>query len=279
MSRVFVVLVILLGKFTLFFFLLSLIEFSFEASTSAKQQKLSKVADPQAQSTAQVAAIEFEGDYSAHGGKKYSAGAELTSLAHNSAQQAKAAVQNQQTAGLQAAFGAQTGYARAALEAAAAAQVALVAKQVIVQNLEKHIEYAAHQLQAEEAQYHQTLQAANAAQNAAQQGQQQLSAATVALTAVQQSVAQTEKAAAAASTAAAAQHHMIQAAQQKLSSLHEKLHAALEGLEHTKLSAQKAAAAAQIAQTNAAAAAQLTVINSANNQIDEHEGQGQEYHH
>ncbi|XP_044264588.1 FYVE and coiled-coil domain-containing protein 1-like [Tribolium madens] len=259
MSRVFVVMVAIL------------------ATASSKQQKLSTIADPQAQSTAQIAAIEFEGDYSAHGGKKYSSSAELTSLAHSSAQQAKTAVRNQQTAGLQAALGAQTGYARAALEAAAAAQVALVAKQVIVQNIEKDIEHAAHQLQAEEAQYQQSLQAANAAQNAAQQSQQQLSATTAALAAVQQAVAQTERAAAAASSAAASQHQMIQDAQQRLARLHEKLHAALGGLEETKISAQKATAAAQIAQSNAAASAQLAVVNSASNQIDEHGAH--EYHH
>lgn len=46
---------------------------------------------------------------------KYSSGAELTSLAHSSALQAKTAVQNQQTAGSQAAFGAKSSLAQAAL--------------------------------------------------------------------------------------------------------------------------------------------------------------------
>mgnify|MGYP005983605209 FL=1 len=110
------------------------------------------VAEPQAQSTDAIGVIEFAGDYGSHGGKKYSSSAELTSLAHSSALQAKTAVRNQQAAGIQAALGAQTGYARAALEAASAAQVALVAKQVIVQNLQRHIEDAEHQLHAEEAQ-------------------------------------------------------------------------------------------------------------------------------
>ncbi|CAH1374623.1 hypothetical protein MTP99_015937 [Tenebrio molitor] len=248
------------------------------AASSAKQQKLSVVAqEPQAQSTGIIGAIEFKGDYSAHGSKKYSSSAELTSLAHSSALQARTAVRNQQVAGIQAAVGAQSGYARAASGAASAAQVALVAKQVIVQNLQRHIEDAERQLQAEQAQYQQTLQAAGAAQNAVQQSQEQLTAATAAFAAVQESVTQTERAAVAAGTAAAAQHQMIQDAQQRLGQLHLRLNEALAGLQETQLSAQRAAAAAQLAQNNAAASAQLAVANSASNQIDEHDPTG--YHH
>ncbi|RZC33751.1 DUF745 domain containing protein [Asbolus verrucosus] len=251
------------------------------ALASGKQQKLSVVApaEPQAESSAhsEIVDIQFDGDYSAHGGKKYSSSAELTSLAHTSAIQAKTAVRNQQTAGIQAALGAQTGYARAALEAASAAQVALVAKQVIVQNLQRELEDAQHQLQAEQAQYQHTLQAATAAQNAAQQSQQQLSTASAALAAVQQSVQQTERAAASATSAAAAQHQMIQEAQQRVAHIHSRLSDAVGGLRDTQLSAERAAAAAHVAQSNAAASAQLAAVNSvqANNQIEEHE----EYHH
>ena len=131
----------------------SLTEISLVATAAAKQQKLSVIVpEPEIQSTAHVATIQLSGDYSSHGGKKYSSSAELTSLAHSSALQARTAVQNQQTAGVQAAAGAQNGFARAAQEAAHAARVALVAKQVIVQNLQAQVEDAEHQLQAEEGQ-------------------------------------------------------------------------------------------------------------------------------
>ncbi|RZC40186.1 DUF745 domain containing protein [Asbolus verrucosus] len=246
------------------------------AIASAKQQKLSVVAsaEPETQSTHHngIVAVKFGGDYSVHGGKKYSSSAELTSLAHTSAVQARTAVRNQQTAGIQAALGAQTGYARAALEAASAAQVALVAKQVIVQNLQRELEDAQHQLQAEQAQYQQTLQAANAAQNAVQQNQQQLSSATAVLAAVQQSGQQTERAAAAATAVAAAQHQMVQEVEQRLGRVHSRLNEALAGLQDTQASAEKAAAAAHLAQNNAAASAQLVAVNSvaANNEIDDH---------
>ncbi|RZC41362.1 DUF745 domain containing protein [Asbolus verrucosus] len=251
------------------------------ALSSSKTQKLSVVApaEPETQSTdhSGVLAVKFEGDYSAHAGKKYSSSAELISLAHTSALQAKTAVRNQQTAGIQAALGAQTGYARAALEAASAAQVALVAKQVIVQNLQRQLEDAQHQLQAEEAQYQQTLQAANAAQNAAQQSQQQLTSATAVLAAIQQSVQQNEQAAGTSNAVAAAQRQMVQEAEQRVGHIHSRLSEALAGLQQTQVSAQRAAAAAHVAQNNAAASAQLVAVNSAavNNQVDDH---GSEYH-
>ncbi|RZB38806.1 hypothetical protein BDFB_008221 [Asbolus verrucosus] len=212
------------------------------AIASAKQQKLSVAApaEPETQSSIHSGiAIKFEGDYSAHG--------------------------------------AQTGYARAALEAASAAQVALVAKQVLVQNLERELEDAQHQLQAEQAQYQQTLQAANAAQNAVQQNQQQLSSATAVLAAIQQSGQQTERAAAIANTVAAAQHQMVQEVEQRLGHVHSRLNEALAGLQETQSSAQKAAAAAHLAQNNAAASAQLVAVSSVavNDVVDEH---GLEYH-
>ncbi|XP_063915580.1 uncharacterized protein LOC135131664 [Zophobas morio] len=248
------------------------------ATAVAKKQKLSVIVpEPETQSTDHVATIEFSSDYSSHGGKKYSSSAELTSLAHSSALQARTAVQNQQTAGVQAAAGAQNGFARAAQEAAHAARVALVAKQVIVQNLQVQVEDAEHQLQAEEGQYQQALEAADAAQNAVQQSQQQLTAATAALAAVQQSSTQTERAASAALQAAAAQHQMIQDAQQRLGRLHLRLDEALAGLAETQQSAQRAAAAAQQAQNNAEASALLVVANSAASQISEHDSNL--YHH
>ncbi|RZC40410.1 DUF745 domain containing protein [Asbolus verrucosus] len=245
------------------------------AITAAKKQKLSVVAaEPEIQPThhSGIVAVKFGGDYSAHGGKKYSSSAELTSLAHTSAVQARTAVRNQQTAGIQASLSTQTGYARAALEAASAAQVALVARQVLVQNLERQLEDAQHQLQAEQAQYQQTLQAANAAQNAVQQNQQQLSSATAVLAAIQQSGQQTERAAAIANAVSAAQHQMVQEAEQRLGHVHSRLNEALAGLQETQSSAQRAAAAAHVAQNNAAASAQLIAVNSvaANNVIDDH---------
>ncbi|KAH0817070.1 hypothetical protein GEV33_005721 [Tenebrio molitor] len=265
MSKFFVVFIVCLEIFNI-------------AVAVAKQQKLSVAfQEPEAQSTSLIGAFKFRNDHSSFGTKKYTSSAELTSLAHSSAQQARTAVRNQQTAGLQASVGAQSGYTRAAAEAASAAQVALVAKQVIVQNLQRHIEDAEHQLQAEQAQYQQSLQAANAAQNAVQQSQGQLSSATAALAAVQQSVTQTERAASAASTAAAAQHEMIQEAQQRLGRLHLRLNEALAGLQETQVSAQRAAAAAQLAQNNAAASAQLAVVNTASSETDEHDS-GSYYH-
>lgn len=54
------------------------------------------------------------GDFDEHSGSD-SNGAELTSLAHSSAVQANNAVQNQQTAGNQAAFGIATSFASAAV--------------------------------------------------------------------------------------------------------------------------------------------------------------------
>ena len=120
-------------------------------SACAKQQKLSVAKDDlEAQSTGHIAV--GLGGFGGHGSKKYSSSAQLTSLAHTSALQARTAVQSQQSAGIQAAVGAQSGYARAAQEAASAAQVALVAKQVIVQDLERHVEDAEHQLAAEQSQ-------------------------------------------------------------------------------------------------------------------------------
>lgn len=64
----------------------------------------------------------YGGEYVEHGSEhgpseetKYASGAELTSLAHSSALQAKTAVQNQHTAGSQAAFGAKSSLANAAI--------------------------------------------------------------------------------------------------------------------------------------------------------------------
>ncbi|RZC36503.1 DUF745 domain containing protein [Asbolus verrucosus] len=245
------------------------------AIASTKQQKLSVIAaaEPETQAShhSGITSVKF-GGYSVHGGKKYSSPAKLTSLAHTSAFQAKTAVRNQQTAGIQAALGAQSGYARAALEAASAAQVALVAKQVIVQNLERQVGELQSQLQAAQSQYQQTLQAANAAQNAAQQSQQQMNAATAVLAAIQQSVQQTERVAASTGAVAAAQGQMVQEAEQRLGSVHSRLNDALAGLQQTQMSARRAAAAAQLAQSKAVASAQLVTVNNVvgNNQINGH---------
>lgn len=140
-----------------------------------------------------------------------------------------------------------------------------------MQYLQRHIEDAERQLQAEEAQYQQSLLAANAAQNAVQQTQGQLATATAAFATIQQSVTQKERAAAAASTLAATQHEMIQEAQQRLGRLHLRLNKALTELQETQVSVQMAAEASQLAQSIAAASAQFTFVNSVDNQSDGHE--------
>ncbi|CAH0550292.1 unnamed protein product [Brassicogethes aeneus] len=109
--------------------------------------------------------------------------------------QAKTAVQNQHTAGSQAAFGAKSSLAQAALGAAATAQAALVGKQVIAQGLKKQLIEAQHQLQAEITQYHQTQTAAELAETEAL-AQKALAAA---------SIAQSNAAAAGAAVAVAAE--------------------------------------------------------------------------
>lgn len=91
---------------------------------SAGVTKQTVVLEPQQQASHGIEAIQgfedggYGGEYDGHdigseGGQ--SSGAELTSLAHSSAQQAKNAVQNQQTAGSQAAFGISSSFASAAL--------------------------------------------------------------------------------------------------------------------------------------------------------------------
>lgn len=57
----------------------------------------------------------YGGEYGGHDGGKYNKGAELSSLAHSSALQAKNAVHNQHTAGSQAAYGVKSSLASAAL--------------------------------------------------------------------------------------------------------------------------------------------------------------------
>lgn len=252
---------------------------AFASAKVAKQKLKIVVGEPEAQGT-HVGEVSV-GLASGHS-KSYSSGAELTSLAHTSALQAKSAVQNQNTAGSQAAFGAKSSLAQAALGAAATAQAALVGKQVIVQGLEHQLHDAEHQLQAEIAQYQQTEHAAQAAQEAAQQAQQQVAALTAALAATQGGAQHAAKAAAEAAGAAAAQHAMIHEAKQRVAHLREELHNALAGLQETEISAQKAAAAAHIAQSNAAAAANDVATNAAQSEIEGHgyeQAAGGEYHH
>ncbi|KAG5890633.1 hypothetical protein JTB14_034924 [Gonioctena quinquepunctata] len=105
---------------------------------------------------------------------KGSNGAELASLAHSSAVQAKHAVQSQHTAGSQAAFGAKSNLANTAFGAAQTAQAALVGKQAIAQSLKKQAIEAQEQLQAEISQYHQLEAVAQATQQASQDAQNQL---------------------------------------------------------------------------------------------------------
>lgn len=91
---------------------------------SAGVAKQSVVLEPQQQATHSIETFQgyedggYGGDFDGHdigGDGGHGSGAELTSLAHSSAQQAKNAVQNQQTAGSQAAFGISSSFASAAL--------------------------------------------------------------------------------------------------------------------------------------------------------------------
>lgn len=128
------------------------------ALAAAKKQKLRVIASDTDTSESEAnfedaVHIEFASDYSAHGGKKYSSPEELQS--HSSAIQAKSAVTKQQSAGVLASVSAQDGYARAALGAASTAHVALIAKQILVQNLQQQLEDASRQLQTEQVQYKQ----------------------------------------------------------------------------------------------------------------------------
>ncbi|CAH1164196.1 unnamed protein product [Phaedon cochleariae] len=198
----------------------------------------------------------YEGGYedAGAGGQKGGNGAELTSLAHSSAVQAKNAVRSQHTAGSQAAFGVKSSLASAAFGAAQTAQAALVGKQAIVQNLKRQAIDAQQQLQGEISQYHQLEAVAQASQQVSQDAQNQLHTLTAALTAAQGGAAHAEQAAAEAANAAAAQHEMVVEAKQRIAQVLNQLQHALDDLQQTEASAAKAAEAAHVAQSNAAAA-------------------------
>ncbi|XP_072377660.1 uncharacterized protein [Diabrotica undecimpunctata] len=213
----------------------------------------------------------------AGGNGKGSSGAELTSLAHNSAVQAKNAVRNQHTAGSQAAFGVKSSLASAAVGAAQTAQAALVGKQAIVQNLKKQAIEAQQQLQAEISQYHQLEAVAQVAAQASQDAHAQLNTLTAALASAQAGASHAEQAAAEAANAAASQHSMVDEAKQKVGSILSQLQNAVGDLQETEASAIKAAESAHIAQSNAAAAGLAVAAASAKNG---HNGGGSGgYHH
>ncbi|CAG9829960.1 unnamed protein product [Diabrotica balteata] len=215
-----------------------------------------------------------------HGGGDYDTGkgtgAELASLAHSSAVQANNAVQNQHTAGSQAAFGIKSSLASAAYGAAQAAQAALVGKQALAGSIKRQLAEAQQQLQGEIAQYQQTQATAQAAENTAHQAQAQLSALTAAVTAAQAGAQQASQAAGEAAQAAAAQHAMVVEAKQRISQLSAQLQNCLADLHQTEAAAQKAAAAAHLAQSNAAAAGAAAAGHGGKGGYG---GFGSDYHH
>ncbi|KAJ8963129.1 hypothetical protein NQ318_018594 [Aromia moschata] len=229
------------------------------ASAGVPKQQL-KIVVPEQQ--AQASSIHELSGYEAsgyggslgHDDGKSSNGAELTSLAHSSAVQANNAVQNQQTAGSQAAFGVANSFASAAIGAAQTAQAALVGKQAIVQNLKRSLIDAQHQLQGEIRQYQQIEAVALAAREAAQQAQEQATALAAALSTAQSGSQRSEQAYVEAANAAASQQSMVTEAKQRVAHLLSQIDTAVEELQDTEYSAAKAAESAQVAQSNAAAA-------------------------
>ncbi|CAG9821212.1 unnamed protein product [Phaedon cochleariae] len=197
----------------------------------------------------------FEGNYEGKGGN----GAELSSLAHTSAAQAKNAVRSQHTAGTQAAFGVKSSLASAALGAAHAAQAALVGRQALVGNLKRQLQDAQAQLQVEIAQFQQTQAAAQAAEESSHQAQAQVNTLSAALAAAQGGAQHASQAAAEAAHAAAAQHSMVVEAKQRLNQIVAQLQGSLGELHETEAAAQKAAQSAHLAQSNAAAAGAAAV--------------------
>ncbi|XP_056635542.1 uncharacterized protein LOC130444441 [Diorhabda sublineata] len=208
---------------------------------------------------------------------KGTSGAELTSLAHNSAVQAKNAVRNQHTAGSQAAFGIKSSLASAAIGAAQTAQAALVGKQAIIQNLKRQVVDGQQQLQAEIAQLQQLEAVAQVAAQSSQDSHALLNSLNAALAAAQAGASHAEQAAAEASNAAASQHGMVEEAKQNVAQILSQLQSAISELQQTEVSAIKAAEAAQIAQSNAAAAGLAVAAASAK---DGHSaGSNAGYHH
>ncbi|XP_023012938.1 uncharacterized protein [Leptinotarsa decemlineata] len=212
------------------------------------------VLDPHPSASFSYSSSFGKGDFGGYDIGKGSNGAVLSSLAHSSAVQAKNAVQNQHTAGSQAAHEVKNNLASVAIGAAQAAQAALVGKQALVGNLKAQLAEAQSQLQVEIAQYQQTEAAVRAAEEAAAQAQNQVNTLSAALAAAQGGSQHASQAAAEAANAAASQHAMIAEAKQRLNQVLSQLQSALRELQDTEASAQKAAAAAHSAQSNAAAA-------------------------
>ncbi|XP_050306239.1 uncharacterized protein CG45076-like [Anthonomus grandis grandis] len=223
---------------------------------------------------------EYGGEYQGHVSvdeEKESSGAELTSLAHTSAVQAKNAVQSQYTAGTQAAFGIKSTLASAAQGAAQTAQAALVGKQAIVYNIKKQVNEAEKRLQAEIAQYQQTEQAAELAHQVAQQARNQAAAISAALASAQTGGQLASKAASEAANVAAAQQSMVARAKQQLANLIHQLQEAVHELSQTESAYYKATESAQLAQSNAAEAGAAVVAASAKSENSG--GEGRHYGH
>ncbi|CAH1127482.1 unnamed protein product [Ceutorhynchus assimilis] len=219
---------------------------------------------------------QYESEHISEDENKEASGAELTSLAHTSAVQAKNAVQSQHTAGSQAAFGIKSTLATAAQGAAQTAQAALVGKQAIVYGLKKQLNEAEKRLQAEISQYKQTEQAAELAHQVAQQVQNQAATLSAALAAAQSGGQLAAKSAAEANNVAASQQSMVAHAKQKLNVLLHQLQEAVQELHQTETAYYKASESAQIAQKNAAAAGAAVVEASGQAEI---ESSNHHYHH
>ncbi|ENN74527.1 uncharacterized protein LOC125505688 [Dendroctonus ponderosae] len=210
---------------------------------------------------------------------KEESGAELTSLAHTSAVQAKNAVQSQHTAGSQAAFGIKSTLASAAQGAAQTAQAALVGKQAIVYSLKRQVSEAEKRLSGEISQYHQAEQSAQISQQSAQQARSQAATLSAALASAASGGQLAEKAAAEAANVAASQQSMVAQAKQRLSTLIHQLQEAVHDLSETEAAYYKAAESAQQAQSNAAAAGAAVVAASAKSQQSSGGSSGQYGHH
>lgn len=157
------------------------------------------------------------------------------------------------------------------LQAAQAAQAALLGKQAIVFNLRNQLADAQQLLQAEIQQFQQTENAAQATRQSAQQAQTQVTTLTAAVTAAQTSAQHATKAAAEAANAVASQQAMVTDAKHRVENMISQLQEAVAELGQTELSAQKAVESAQIAQSNAEAAGAAVAAASVKT--------GHEYHH
>ncbi|KAG5896756.1 hypothetical protein JTB14_031736 [Gonioctena quinquepunctata] len=196
-------------------------------------------------------------------------GAELGSIAHNSAIQAGHAVQSQHAAGNQIALGIKSSLASAAIGAAQAAQAALVGKQAIVGNLKRQFTDAQKQLQGELTHYQQTEIAAQAARATAHHAQTQVTTLSAAFAAAQAAAHHASQTASEAAASSAAQQTMVAEAKQRVDRLQSRLGKAVEELQETAVSANKALEAAQQARSNVAAASAV-VASGVNHQAGRH---------